>query len=680
VIRTSFVYASLMLAALVPTPAVAQQASAPTVKAVAAMPPTDGDPNQAVMIGGAGDTATLLGTAKLGGLVHFTLDGRRTGSDAAGEVVGVDARATSPLGDAAIVVTADAKAGRLHYFAATNGALKPLGDGEPFDFAVEGVCLARGPSDSALYAITVGDGGEIAQDLLYATADGSIASRRIRRLHLPSKIKFCVGDDRAGAFYVAEQQTGIWRFSSDPEADAAPALIDSPRLGHLGGEVAGLALHDDGKAAWLIASDAGAGQLRLYDLAKDGAYRGAIAVARPDGSAIKEASGLSVAAAPGQPQGALIVTDHDNKVSYALVDWAAVASTLHLPPGGPPIEVAPKPRFATVTARVETRPVGDAGDAADDPAIWADPADPSRSLILGTDKRAGLYLYDMNGAVVDFLAAGKLNNIDLRDGFALDGKRVVLAAATDRTNKTIRLFMLDTERRKIVDIGDGPQPSGLGDPYGVCIYKSVKSGRFYVIASDTEGLNRQWEIVARPGGRAAIKQVRDLHLGSQTEGCVADDANAKLYIDEEDVALWQFNAEPGGSDRGRQIGTVADNPALAADLEGVSLYDLGGGRGYLVASSQGNNSYAVYRREGDNAYLGSFAVIADGVTGIDGISETDGLDLSSRPLGPGFEAGAMVAQDGRNVLPDAAQNFKIVRWADIAAALHLETRNTEGKD
>jgi 3-phytase len=666
-----------LFAALLAVPAVAQQPPTPVVKAAIAMPPiTTGDPNRAVVVAGS-----LLGTAELGGIARFSLDGQRTGADPAGEAVGIATRAHSPLGGRAIVVTADARDDRLHFFASSDDGPKPVGDGEPLDFAIESVCLARGPRDAALYAISVGDGGEIAQDLLYATPDGHIASRPIRRLHLPSKIKYCVGDDRAGTFYVAEQQTGIWRFSSDPEADAAPTLIDSPRLGHLGGEVAGLAVHDDGKAAWLIASDAGAGQLRLYDLAADGAYRGAITVARPDGSAIGEAAGLSAAAAPGYPQGVLVVADDDNKVSYALVDWRAVAGALHLPAGGPPVETVPEPRFATVTARVETRPVGNAGDAADDPAIWANPDDPAGSLILGTDKRAGLFLYDMKGAVVDFLAAGKVNNVDLRDGVDFGGQRVVLAAATDRTNKTIRLFRLDTERRKIVDIGDGAQPSGLGDPYGLCLYKSAKSGRLYVIANDTEGLNRQWEVVARPGGKAAIKHVRDLHLASQTEGCVADDANAKLYIDEEDVAIWQFDAEPSGSPRGRQVDTVAGNPALAADLEGISLYDLGDGRGYLVASSQGNNSYAVYDRAGDNAYLGSFAVIANGERGIDGISETDGLDLDSRPLGPGFEGGAMVAQDGRNVMPDAAQNFKIVRWADIAAALHLETRqNTQGRD
>jgi 3-phytase len=109
-------------------------------------------------------------------------------------------------------------------------------------------------------------------------------------------------------------------------------------------------------------------------------------------------------------------------------------------------------------------------------------------------------------------------------------------------------------------------------------------------------------------------------------------------------------------------------------LEGVGLYDLGGGRGYLIVSSQGNNSYAVYRREGDNAYLGSFSVVADPARGIDGISETDGLDVTSANLGPGFGTGAMIAQDGRNLLPVENQNFKFVPWSEIAAALNLDVR------
>ena len=75
----------------------------------------------------------------------------------------------------------------------------------------------------------------------------------------------------------------------------------------------------------------------------------------------------------------------------------------------------------------------------------------------------------------------------------------------------------------------------------------------------------------------------------------------------------------------------------------------------------------------DNA-ASSFSVIAEAARGIDGIFETDGLKVSSANLGPGLENGALVAQDGRNVLPIENQNFKIVSWKAIADALKLEVR------
>jgi 3-phytase len=206
------------------------------------------------------------------------------------------------------------------------------------------------------------------------------------------------------------------------------------------------------------------------------------------------------------------------------------------------------------------------------------------------------------------------------------------------------------------------------------MYRSARSQKYYVFISDPDGLVRQWELVPTKAGKVRATAVRDIHFKSQTEGCVVDDQNGILYVAEEDVGLWRTSAEPRSGSEIRSIAEVAANPQLKDDLEGVGLYDLGGGRGYLVVSSQGNNSYAVFRREGDQAYLGSFAVVADGARGIDGISETDGLEVTSDNLGPGFEHGAMIAQDGRNVLPSENQNFKAVSWTDIAAALKLELR------
>ncbi len=49
-------------------------------------------------------------------------------------------------------------------------------------------------------------------------------------------------------------------------------------------------------------------------------------------------------------------------------------------------------------------------------------------------------------------------------------------------------------------------------------------------------------------------------------------------------------------------------------------------------------------------------------------SETDGLDVISTGLGPAFPNG----EDGRNLMPDEPQNFKLVPWEAIARPLGLE--------
>ena len=63
-----------------------------------------------------------------------------------------------------------------------------------------------------------------------------------------------------------------------------------------------------------------------------------------------------------------------------------------------------------VAASVETAPMTGQGDAADDPAVWVHPTDASRSLILGTNKDIGVYVYGLDGAEKDrhFLGAQRL--------------------------------------------------------------------------------------------------------------------------------------------------------------------------------------------------------------------------------------------------------------------------------
>ncbi len=630
---------------------------------------------------GRGEPRIVAATA-LGGLELYALDGRRLGATPAGEVVAVDVGYGVRLGDAAATVVAaiDTTTQSLRLFRFANDRLEEVGARAiALGFAAEGLCLYRHPLDGALHVFVVGDGGEVDQQVVYATGEGRLDARQVRRIGVPSPLKQCAVDVANGHVYASEEAVGIWRFNADPEADVSAALVDSPR-GHIEEEVGGLAIHDGGAGSrWLIASNASAGNLNVYDLERDAAYVGSTTVSGKGAAEPIDEPGPLYAASGSvgrsYPHGALLVVDEDGP-DVKLVSIGAIAQALGIAPGTARDDAgdAGQPSVKVVLPTAETAPVESFGDAADDPAIWAHPTDPSKSLVVATDKKAGLYVYDMQGRVRQFLPDGKMNNVDLRDGFRLGDREVTLVTASNRTDKSIAIYALDGDRGELVAVADGVQPTGMHDPYGLCMYRSPRNGDTYVFVNGDETVKKQWRLVDAGNGRVRADLVRELAFDSQTEGCVADDAAGMLYVGEEDVALWALPAEPDGGDAKTAIDRVDANPAIRDDIEGMGLYDLGDGRGYIVVSSQGNDTYAVYRREGDRAYLGSFAVAADPARGIDGISETDGLDVSSANLGPGLEHGAMVAQDGRNVLPVQNQNYKIVPWRAIAEALGLEMR------
>lgn len=651
--------------------------SIPSVEASSTVPTQQGGANRAVVVND-GQGTLIVGTAELAGLEIYDSAGKRTGTVPAGEAVGIDVRygALPGLGqNAALLLAADATSNSFRFYRSQGGAVTEISARPvPLGIAVEGACLYRSSQDGSLYAFALGDGGEIDQYLLFEPVAGRVDARLMRRLHVASTVEHCVADDAAGQLYVSEQAVGIWRFDAEPETEVLPALIDAVRLGKVTEEVGGIALYDGGDSAkWLIASNASAGQLHVYDHARDDAFVGALTVTAA-GTPVGEPGGLfATSAAAGGSQGALVIGDEETS-NYKIVPFATIAQALGISAGSPqPLTVAVSPTFPIVHPTVETDPVGSAADAADDPAIWANPANPAASWVIGTDKQGGLHVYDMHGKSRHFAADGKMNNVDLRTGYRLAGRDIVLVTASDRTNKAIAIYSLDTASGTLSNIADGVQPTGLSDPYGQCMYRG-EGGRTYVFISDPDGLVRQWELIPTRTGKVRTKLVRDIKFSSQTEGCVADDASGILYVAEEDIGLWRVTAEPVKTAVPASVDKVANNPKLKDDLEGVGLYDPGGGRGYLIVSSQGNNSYAIYRREGDNDYLGSFSVIADPARGIDGISETDGLDVSSANLGPGFEQGAMIAQDGRNMLPVENQNFKYVPWSAIAKSLNLELR------
>ena len=314
----------------------------------------------------------------------------------------------------------------------------------------------------------------------------------------------------------------------------------------------------------------------------------------------------------------------------------------------------------SVTARAETPPVGTArADAADDPAIWRNAADPAASLVVGTDKKGGLYVYDLKGAQKSFLAAPGLNNVDL---VALPDGRVLVLASDRRDPAMGHIFvaLLDTRSGTLTTVAR--VPIWQGEAYGICagnvaadgsfdVYTTFKAGQIYrtglqfvggELADETEELNR---------------------LSSQPEGCVYDPRTGMLYVGEEDAGIWaMFGRGQGGAENRRLVAPV-DNRMLVADVEGLAIAPEGGEGGYLVASSQGDNAYAVFRLP-EVTPLGRFRI---GQGALGSVEETDGIALDNRDFGPDFPGGIFIAQDGMNA--PRAQNFKYARWDEVLAAL-----------
>lgn len=349
---------------------------------------------------------------------------------------------------------------------------------------------------------------------------------------------------------------------------------------------------------------------------------------------------------------------------------SACATTNTVAGSTPPAPPRPYYPAVAIPAQGETTPVGTGNaDAADDPAIWRNAANPAASLILGTDKKAGLYVYALDGSVKDFSPAGALNNADLREVRLANGSARILVGASDRTDRAeprIALFALDGTAGKLTVLGTEtflPRGHAPAEAYGFCMGAPLAAGelaRAYVVLKD--GTVAESRLVEK-AGRIVPEHLRDVKFATQSEGCVVDDATRTLYIAEEDVAIWKVPLA-GTALTAQSYARVGEADGLVDDIEGLAVAHADG-RSWLVASSQGDNAYVLFDlATGKSA--GRFRI--DGGA-IGGTSDTDGIEVILGDFGPQYPEGLFVAQDGNNA--PKAQNFKLLSWRSIRTALGI---------
>ena len=483
------------------------------------------------------------------------------------------------------------------------------------------------------------DQAQLTQRIIVDANSQQLSDVVIRRFVGVPEAKSCAVDEQTHSLYLAEGNIGLWRYKADPEAELVRELvIATDDFGPLEGELSSVNVLANGT---LLLSTPEQQAVWLVDPSKAAK---ALSYAVPADSKIETALGL-------QQAGSLLLGLYDDESGnyyHSTLDVALSPTS------------APARLFKQLPADGETTPVDSAGDAADDPAIWINSQQPTQSRILATNKKRGLMVHDLQGNTLQQLDIGRVNNVDLRYGFKLGNRTFDIAAASNRTTKSISLFAIEPGTGQLSWLQD--IATDLNDVYGLCMYQAMDN--YYVFINDTDGRFQQY-LLNRQDGKISAGLVREFKVASQPEGCVADDVAGQLYFGEEARGIWQVAAAPTKS-LPRLIAAIDDN--FVADVEGMGIYQLNQQR-YLVASSQGNNSYAVFALDEDNRYLGSFQVTMNLKKMIDGASETDGLDIVSVSLGQGFEQGLLVVEDVHNVLPSDKQNCKLLRGNKLAQCI-----------
>ena len=319
--------------------------------------------------------------------------------------------------------------------------------------------------------------------------------------------------------------------------------------------------------------------------------------------------------------------------------------------------------FAKITPRVIT-------DATkwdtDDPAIWIHPTDPGKSLIIGTDKNAkgALYVFDLKGKIVK--VSERLNgpnNVDVTYGFPFNGEIIDIAVVTERLEQRIRVFRLP--EMEAIDSGDLIVFEGDTHraPMGIALYKRPGDNAFFVFtggkSGPPEGYLGQYRLEEDPVLRKLkITLVRQLGKFSgikEIEAIAVDNELGFVYYSDETVGVRKYHADPDADNADVELALFADQ-GFTRDHEGISIYKLNDGTGYILVSDQQANRFWFFTREGSPGNPHDHRLVK--IIQTDAI-RSDGNDVTSVTLSPDCISGLFVAMSDD-------KTFHYYSWEDIA--------------
>lgn len=315
-----------------------------------------------------------------------------------------------------------------------------------------------------------------------------------------------------------------------------------------------------------------------------------------------------------------------------------------------------KPLFITEKVEYDT----------DDPAIWVNKQDPSKSLIVGTDKdlNGALYVFDLTGKIIhDKTIKGlkRPNNVDIEYALMLNGKPVDIAVVTERFTHKLRVYSLPD--MKAIDNGglemfEGEEQPEFRDLMGIALYRD-KTGKVFAFVGRKTGPADGYlgQYLLEDDGTGNVKATLVRKFGSfsgkkEIEAIAVDDALGYVYYSDEGVGVKQYYAD---AEKGNEQLSIFATSGFAADHEGISIYQLTDSTGYILVSDQGANRFRIYSRAGKNGPYDHQLLKTVNVKA----RESDGSEVVAIPLGPHFPKGLFVVMS-------TDRTFHFYRWEDIA--------------
>lgn len=527
-----------------------------------------------------------------------------------------------------------------------------------------GVSLYKDPDDNVFAFVGRKSGpkdGYIWQYKLESNPQGHITGTKIRAFGKYSgnkEIEAIVVDDDLGYVYYSDEGIGVRKYYADAnKGDEELALFATEGFAQ---DHEGLSIYStDIGTGYIIVSDQQANKFHFFSRAgsEDNPHDHKLLKSVDVSTMESDGSDVTNAALGALFPRGLFVAMSDDK-TFQFYAWEDLAGEdLIIAPDGLPehTKQAIQPKYITENVVFDT----------DDPAIWIDKKDPSKSIIIGTDKEdgGGLYAFDLHGKIIKdkcVLNLQRPNNVDIAYHYNLGGKFVDLAVTTERSNNQLRVFSLPD--MQAIDGGGLPVFSDreAKGPMGIALYSNPKDGKTYAIVGPktgpAKGYLAQYRIDNAGGGQVKLTKVRDFGNYSgvkEIEAIAVDNELGYVYYSDEAFGVRKYYADPAKGDEELALFGTKD---FGRDIEGISIYKHDDGTGYILISDQQRNTFNIFPREGskDNPHDHELLKSVELMT-----LESDGSEVTSENLGDEFPKGIFVGMS-------TDKTFHIYDWRDIA--------------